>query len=104
MMFLIHISDSLSSDAIWSMLTPEERKEFSKAMGNPESRLAQELLANEQLEKDVDEPWWEASDNLPDSPTSCRRGASRPEMLQLPSSMLKATPSHQLLYNTCALW
>jgi hypothetical protein len=25
-------------------------------------------------------------------------------MLQLPSSMLKATPSHQLLYNTCALW
>lgn len=96
--------ECLSSDAIWSMLSPEERKKFTKAMENPESQLAHELLASEQLEKDMDEPWWETSDGFLDSPNSDHPAISKPRMLQLPSSMLKATPSTHLLYNTCAIW
>ena len=92
--------DSLSSETIWLMLNPEERKKFTKAMENPSSQLAQELLASEQLEKDIDEPWWQISD----SPSPHDRTTSKPTMLQLPSSMMRSTPSHSLLYNTCAIW
>jgi hypothetical protein len=85
------------------MLTPAEQKKFSKAMENPKSQLAQELLASEQLAKDIDEPWWEASDLL-DPPNIHHPNASKPKMLQLPSSMLKAIASPYLLYNTFAIW
>jgi len=83
------------------MLTPEERKKFTRAMENPESQMAQELLASEQLEKDIDDPWWKASDGLFDAPSTLLPVV---EMLQLPPSMLKAPPSPNLLYNTCAIW
>jgi len=98
-MLLRFVLDSLSSDAIWSMLTPGERKKFTRAMENPKGQMAQDLLASEHLEKDIDEPWWEVSDDPLDAPSTLK-----PKMLQLPPSMLKAPPSLHLLYNTCAIW
>ena len=96
------LPDSASSDAIWSMLTPEERNKFTKALEDPSSQLAQELLASERLEKEIKQPWWKApvldEDGL-------RRFGSKPEMLEIPPSMIQPIPvGHPLVYNTCALW
>lgn len=94
--------DSASSDAIWSMLTPEERNKFTKALEDPSSQLAQELLTSERLEQGIKQPWWEAPVLNEDG---LRRFGSKPEMLEIPPSMIQPIPvGHPLIYNICALW
>ncbi|PCH44112.1 hypothetical protein WOLCODRAFT_164926 [Wolfiporia cocos MD-104 SS10] len=51
--------DSASYDDIWAALTPAERDKFMRALQDPNSELAQQLLASEELEKERTEPWWE---------------------------------------------
>ncbi|KDR80603.1 hypothetical protein GALMADRAFT_222197 [Galerina marginata CBS 339.88] len=98
--------DSLSPDALWSMLTPEERKKFTKAFDDPTSELAQQLLSSEQLEKEIQEPWWEAP-TVDDSETIddiVRRHGTRPDLMSIPTSMVKPIPTgHPLVYNMCAI-
>lgn len=104
----------MSSDALWSMLTPEERSKFMKLFNDPTSELAQQLLSSERLETEIQEPWWETSiagegedDTFPQSRGQLvpRRSGARPNMMKIPLSMVKPIPSgHPLVYNMCAIW
>lgn len=100
---------SISADDIWSRLTIEERNSFMKALKNPTGKLAQEFLANEQVEKGIQAPWWEApaltnDDKLCDDGLP-RRFGSKPEMMEIPSSLIKPiSEGRPLLYNICAVW
>ena len=98
-------AESASPDALWSILTPEERNKFLKALDNPSSGLGQQLLASEELERDLVKPWWEervvGGDPLP---ATSKRFGSRPEFMNVPSSMVQPHPSGPLLiYNICAI-
>lgn len=90
------------------MLTPEERKKFMKALDDPSSELAQQLLSSEQLEEEIKVPWWEGptiegESEISEGPPH-RRG-SRPRMMDIPTSMVKPIPTgHPLIYNMCAIW
>ncbi|KIK63378.1 hypothetical protein GYMLUDRAFT_72076 [Collybiopsis luxurians FD-317 M1] len=78
---------SASPDALWSLLTQEERDRFIKALEDPSSSLAQNLL--QRLES---KPWWE-------EPSS-----SFPELIQVPESMVKPFPTGPpLIYNMIAI-
>ncbi|KAF8159586.1 hypothetical protein B0H34DRAFT_410077 [Crassisporium funariophilum] len=107
--------DSTSPDALWSMLTAEERAKFMQAFDDPSSELAQQLLASESLETDIQKPWWEASSESDESddddseteekqsPARRRHGA-RPRMMRIPLSMVKPVQKvHPLMYNICAV-
>ena len=53
--------ESASHHALWSILTPDEREKFTRAVENPSSELAQQLLSHsEELESKRLAPWWEA--------------------------------------------
>ncbi|KAJ3516942.1 hypothetical protein NLJ89_g819 [Agrocybe chaxingu] len=102
--------ESTSPDALWSMLTPEERLKFTKALLDPTSGLAQQLLAAEQLEREIQEPWWEALNELKDQseddrPTNtARHYGAKPKMISVPLSMVKTVPTaHPLVYNMAAI-
>jgi hypothetical protein len=99
-------TDSLSPNDLWSILTSEEREKFMKALDNPSSELAQQLLASEELDSEILEPWWEALsiDNATGTPSAKRFGA-KPEAMPIPSMIPKvSTIGSALLYNICALW
>jgi hypothetical protein len=88
------------------MLTPEERNKFLRALNNPSSELAQQLLASDELEKEKQAPWWEATaldEDVVQSGTSRQFGA-KPEMMQIPSDMIKSEKASFLVYNLCAIW
>ncbi|KAH8103826.1 hypothetical protein BXZ70DRAFT_665420 [Cristinia sonorae] len=51
--------ENATYDDIWAALTPAEQDKFMKALGDPSSEMAQQLLASEELEKHIIEPWWE---------------------------------------------
>ncbi|KAH9479524.1 hypothetical protein JR316_0008118 [Psilocybe cubensis] len=99
--------DSVSPETLWSMLTEKERVRFMKAFDDPASELAQQLLASEQLEKEIKGPWWDApevreDDN--DQKGTTRRYGTRPSMMDIPASMVKAVPTgHPLVFNVCAI-
>lgn len=94
------------------MLTPAQRDKFLKALNDPSSELAQQLLASEELEKQIEEPWWERP-GTPDSATGehtaapkARYGA-KPQMMDIPSQALNASTGAaasgpSLLYNIYA--
>lgn len=90
------------------MLTKEERSRFMNAFDDPNSALALQLLSSEQLEKDSQDPWWEASELIEDeneSSTFGRRTGPRPEIMDIPVTMIRAVPTgHPLVYNMCAIW
>ncbi|KAJ8692119.1 hypothetical protein PTI98_009459 [Pleurotus ostreatus] len=50
--------DSTLPDDLWTLLTPSQQQKFLKALQDPSSELAQQLLASEQIEKDTVLPWW----------------------------------------------
>lgn len=99
--------ESVQTEQLWEMLTPEERKKFMKALDNPDSELAQQLLASEELESDRMEPWWEApsidSDNDPQRLPKRRFGV-KPAVMVIPSVNpgTPQTPS-PLIYNILAV-
>jgi len=89
-----------------------------KAFEDPTSELAQQLLASELLEKEIQEPWWEGTDAEVDADvhvdgngdrrshnSRSRRYGARPKMMEIPSSMTSPIPAgHPLVYNMCAIW
>jgi len=113
-----YATESASHDEIWAKLTPDERKKFMKAFEDPTSELAQQLLASELLEKEIQEPWWEGTDAEVDADvhvdgegdrrshnSRSHRYGARPKMMEIPSSMTKPIPAgHPLVYNMCAIW
>lgn len=88
------------------MLKPDEREKFMKALDNPESELAQQLLASEELDSNRVDPWWEAPIFEEESPNHTnKRFGKKPELMALPSALPKIpSTGSPLLYNICALW
>ncbi|KAF9480531.1 hypothetical protein BDN70DRAFT_905729 [Pholiota conissans] len=108
--------DSASPDTLWAMLTPAERSKFMKAFDDPTSEFAQQLLASEQLDNEIEEPWWEAPRTIVEAGVEDEAGrqsidlrtghryGSRPTFMSIPESMVKAVPvGHPLVYNMCAI-
>jgi len=106
--------ESASYDELWASLTTAERDRFLKVLGDPQSDLAQQLLASEELETAHMIPWWEAPVRVDDEGDIQSSNAQRkkygrlPEMLQIPRSMVStqhvAGKTPLLLYNMCAIW
>ncbi|KAH9893328.1 hypothetical protein C8Q73DRAFT_648077 [Cubamyces lactineus] len=105
--------DSASYEELWAVLTPAEREKFLRALNDPSSELAQQLLASEELEREQVEPWWEAPADDVSSSSSANAGAKRrhgdkPPMMSIPEPLIKqssnATLNGPLLsYNICAV-
>ncbi|PPQ62896.1 hypothetical protein CVT24_006294 [Panaeolus cyanescens] len=53
---------SVSSEVLWSLLKPDERDKFLKALQNPSSDLAKKLLSSDLLEAEIQQPWWKLDD------------------------------------------
>ncbi|THG95701.1 hypothetical protein EW026_g6011 [Hermanssonia centrifuga] len=108
--------DHASYDELWSALTPAERDKFMKALNDPSSELAQQLLASEELEEQTVEPWWDRPSDYekeePDAMVSVtkisRRYGARPAMMDVPAPVMNASAGvaatgPSLLYNICAV-
>jgi hypothetical protein len=73
-----------------------------EVLRDPSSELAQQLLSSEELEKSRRKPWWEESEIEDDEED---RNHLWPEVILVPSSMVKSVPtSPSLVYNVCAIW
>ncbi|KAF9070008.1 hypothetical protein BDP27DRAFT_1164080, partial [Rhodocollybia butyracea] len=93
---------SASPDSLWSLLTKTEQDKFIKALHDPSGNFAQELLHSEELEKESREPWWEASPGLTEDDDI--QYGTKPELITIPSSMVKPLPSGPpLIYNLCSI-
>ncbi|KAF8074905.1 hypothetical protein FPV67DRAFT_1475407 [Lyophyllum atratum] len=99
--------DSASTADLWAKLTPAEQEQFRKLMDDPTSGLAQQLLASEELENERYAPWWDAdvvADNPDGQSPPHRRYGARPEVIQIPSAIVKPIPNGPpLFYNICAV-
>ncbi|KAI0333905.1 hypothetical protein GY45DRAFT_1319144 [Cubamyces sp. BRFM 1775] len=105
--------DSASYDELWKVLTPAERERFLRALNDPDSELAQQLLASEELEREQVEPWWEASaddiaTSAPVSTEAKRRHGGRPPIMPIPEPLVKQSSTNTLSgpllsYNICAV-
>ncbi|KAF8813470.1 hypothetical protein BYT27DRAFT_7084750 [Phlegmacium glaucopus] len=101
--------DSTTPDALWAMLTSPERSKFITALNNPSGELAQQLLASNVLEKEIQKPWWEAhssgkNDSQIKGDLSSSRHDATPRMMEVPLSMINPIPTgHTLVYNICAV-
>ncbi|KZT72024.1 hypothetical protein DAEQUDRAFT_763498 [Daedalea quercina L-15889] len=104
--------EAASCDDLWAALTPAEREKFTKALRDPSSELAQQLLSSEELENVRTEPWWEGSkDTSGEQARGLRRAqkryGKRPAMMQIPAHMTRTPPTPGkfplLLYNICAV-
>lgn len=102
---------------MWNALTPAERERFLRALDDPHSELAQQLLASEDLEKEQIEPWWEAAATAEvEDPTGSsstrppkRRHGGKPTIMPIPEPLVKqsshtAVTGPLFLYNLIALW
>ncbi|EPT01274.1 hypothetical protein FOMPIDRAFT_1029983 [Fomitopsis schrenkii] len=102
-----------SYDELWAALTPAEREKFTKALRDPDSELAQQLLNSEEIEKVRLAPWWEApeddaSEKDPGTSSRVQKGyGKKPVMMQVPAYMTRTPPTPGklplLLYNACAI-
>jgi hypothetical protein len=98
-------AESASSDDLWLTLTQEERSRFLKALDDPSSELAQQLLASEELERTKQYPWWDAPVVSDDAPASqFKRYGMKPEVISIPSNAVKPLSGPSLVYNLCAVW
>lgn len=108
----IRIVGSASADKIWSVLTPEERTRFTRAVQDPGSELAKTLLSSPDLAEDIHAPWWVTLPSTPQANAPVSRPAHPPDVMAIPEALLttSASPSHPtpafpLAYNLVAiLW
>jgi len=87
----------VSPDDLWNLLPEEQRNKFLKAMGDPSSDLAKQLLADGGLLHAQFTPWWR---NHEDMTVEC------PTVMSIPRAMVENMSSDgpPLLYNICAVW
>ncbi|KAH7922320.1 hypothetical protein BV22DRAFT_1106691 [Leucogyrophana mollusca] len=83
---------SASSNDLLALLTKEERDKFFKALRDPSSELAQQLLASEELQKGKREPWWEAPSTEGQGAERVRYG-DKPAIMDLPIYTMKLPPN-----------
>ena len=97
--------DSTTPDALWAILTSAERSKFITVFNNPTGELAQQLLASESLEKEIQNPWWEAKDySQIKEDFSPPRHKAKPRLMEVPLSMINPNPTgHPLVFNICGI-
>ncbi|KAF9451436.1 hypothetical protein P691DRAFT_699277 [Macrolepiota fuliginosa MF-IS2] len=100
--------DTLTSEDMWELLAPAEKEKFMKALGDPLSELTQRLLGSEQLELELEQPWWTKSELEKIHPHDSNGGPKKtgfvPEPIRIPRSLVKPIPhGHPLVYNLCAI-
>ncbi|KAL1945141.1 hypothetical protein VTO73DRAFT_2761 [Trametes versicolor] len=105
--------DSASYEELWAALTPAERDKFLKALEDPNSELAQQLLASEELERERVNPWWEAptasgSEDLSGGEAERKDRTRPPPIMPIPAPLVKQAANNALsgpllLYNICAV-
>ncbi|GJJ09252.1 hypothetical protein Clacol_003474 [Clathrus columnatus] len=109
--------DETDPDTLWSLLSPSQREKFLKAMRDPSSELAVELLAADELSKHQVSPWWESPALQTDETTvngpeplnlTVRYGAV-PDMISVPEQLIASARGSSaslsnvtLLYNILA--
>ncbi|EAU90306.2 hypothetical protein CC1G_08988 [Coprinopsis cinerea okayama7 len=82
--------DSVPADELWSMLSPAEKDKFLKAVNDPSSELAQQLLSREEIQ--IQQPWWTLENVYP------------PTKMEIPEGLLKPVSNRPLLaYNLSAI-
>ncbi|TDL23986.1 hypothetical protein BD410DRAFT_131242 [Rickenella mellea] len=94
--------ESASSDEIWSMLNPSERELFLQAVKDPTSGVTQDLLYSDEMQKHIVEPWWIAPsiDSNAGSQMHLKRFGERPQIMDIPSSLVKPLKDGPpLMYN-----
>ncbi|KAF5355298.1 hypothetical protein D9758_006058 [Tetrapyrgos nigripes] len=96
--------EAASPDKLWALLKPEERDKFIKALNDSSGELAQQLLASEELYHNQRRPWWEDPTETNYKNELIERVGEQPEMMSIPSSMVKSVPSGpSLIYNLVAI-
>lgn len=85
-----------------------------RALEDPNSELAQQLLASEELERERVNPWWETSTASGSEDSSGGEigredGARSPPIMAIPTPLVKQSANNALsgpllLYNICAVW
>ncbi|KAI0675911.1 hypothetical protein C8Q78DRAFT_963923 [Trametes maxima] len=107
--------DSAPYEELWAALSPQERDKFLRALNDPASELAQQLLASEELERERVHPWWQTPvdalpENLSPPPTgpTKRKDGTNPAIMSIPEPLVKQSAKNALsgpllLYNICAV-
>jgi hypothetical protein len=104
------LAESADADALWDALSPAQRAAFTKAMEDPNSSLAMQLLHSLESEETGNasvSPWWETQEEELDSRHGTR---SVPPLIQIPEQLVLAsqrewnTNAPLLLYNVVCLW
>ncbi|KAH8832918.1 hypothetical protein DL96DRAFT_1811486 [Flagelloscypha sp. PMI_526] len=93
--------ENAPSEALWELLTPEERARFLKAVDDPQSDLAQTLLAAQQKI-----PWWDGNDSLSIAKLSVADDENMPKLMSIPAELMSAslTSTHPLpVWNLIAI-
>ncbi|KAJ7093954.1 hypothetical protein B0H15DRAFT_147665 [Mycena belliarum] len=89
---LAHVDlETTSPDALWALLPPTARARFLRAMEDPSSALARDLLADAAATAPPPDPWW-----APASP------ARKPDAISIPEALKGATGAG-LVYNVAAV-
>jgi hypothetical protein len=109
--------DSAPYEEIWQMLSEDEKKRFMHALRDPGSELTQQLLASDEMEQSMIEPWWMSSKDLVSahpnhhltnaSSGSRPRFGQRPDRADIPNELCeKATVATalRLVYNMASIW
>lgn len=92
----------MPSSELWTLLPSSHRAKFLKALEDPTSELAQQLLASEELEKYRKDPWWDTSSA---SLSVNADDITKPGMMHIPKALVKPSlTGPPLVYNVCAIW
>lgn len=101
-------AEHASYDDVWSALTPAQRDKFLRALNDPHSDLAKQLLTSEELKNEIVEPWWTRPSDGPTNQGASLRYGEKPSMMTIPPAVFRAADSAaakgpSLLYNIFAV-
>lgn len=93
--------DDASPEAIWDVLTPDERNSFLRTLKDPNSVSALSEQARQGFENDT---WW-----APTSDEEEEEERRMPEMIEVPASLIPqkldlSHPRPPLIYNIVSIW
>lgn len=57
--------DSVDHEALWELLSEEERQKFMKMVGEPASDDLKRLFQSQELAESHKEPWWVSDSTVP---------------------------------------
>ncbi|KIJ34956.1 hypothetical protein M422DRAFT_262918 [Sphaerobolus stellatus SS14] len=96
--------DEADSNALWALLSPSRREAFLKAMKDPESELAQQLLASEELHRNLHKPWWESPSLDEETLEQTSEYGKPPKTMAIPENLILVAVKAPIIYNITALF